>query len=168
MKNILCLLGFLVIILSISRCERIESLPPVPYIEYRSFEVFDTLGILDPNKNGRLKFYFEDGDGDLADEVNETSEFFITFYQKSEGVMVPIYYNDTLLYTIAYSIPFIENEGQNKILKGTIEVTLDNLFTYFSTTTDTAKFDFYIMDRAMNESNVASTNEINIRENGVY
>ena len=55
--------------------------------------------------------------------------------------------------------------GQNKILRGTISVTF--LYLFYSPT-DTIKYDFYIKDRALHESNVASTSEIVISTNNVY
>lgn len=170
MKNI-SWLAFVVVILPFTgSCERIESLPPVPYIEYRSFEIFDTIDILGNRaKGGKLKFYFEDGDGDIGmhpptGEMEDTNNLMVTLYRKTGGVMVPAAEGDPLKPS-SYRIPFMEREGQNKILKGTIDVT----FLYlFYTPADTVMYEFYIKDRALNESNVISTNEIIISVNNVY
>jgi len=59
----------------------------------------------------------------------------------------------------------MERLGQNKILKGTISVTFIYQ-TYLPT--DTIKYDFYVKDRAENESNVASTSEIVPSVNKIY
>jgi hypothetical protein len=64
-----------------------------------------------------------------------------------------------------YRIPYMERLGQNKILKGTISVTF--LYLFYSTA-DTIRYDFYIKDRALNESNVVSTNEIELAVNNTY
>lgn len=65
----------------------------------------------------------------------------------------------------SYRIPYMERLGQNKILKGTITVT----FLYqFYTESDTIRYDFYIKDRANNESNMASTSEIILSVNDIY
>lgn len=153
-----------------SSCKKIESLPPEPHIEYRSFQVFDTTDILgNKAKGGKLKFYFEDGDGDVgmnppASELEDTSNLIMTLYRKIDGVMTPAPVNDPLLPT-AYRIPYMERTGQNKILKGTIEVTF--LYLFYKPA-DTIMYEFYIKDRALNESNVATTNEIVLSKNNVY
>jgi hypothetical protein len=170
MKRLSYLLVIIILLPMAYSCEKVGSLPAVPYIEYRSFEIFDTIDILGNNaKGGRLKFYFEDGDGDIgmlppAPDVIDTNNLIITLYRKTGGEMVPAVENDPLMPS-SYRIPFMEREGQNKILKGTIDVT----FLYlFYTISDTIRYDFYIKDRAMNESNVVSTNEIIISDNNIY
>ena len=50
-------------------------------------------------------------------------------------------------------------------MKGTISVTF--LYLFYSHG-DTIKYDFYIKDRALNESNVSSTSEIAISDNDIY
>jgi len=151
-------------------CTKIQSLPPVPHIEYKSFEVFDTIDILgNQAKGGRLTFTFEDGDGDVGmnpptAEEPDTASLIITLYRKTNGVMVPAPENDPLK-TSDYRIPYMERLGQNKILKGTIDVTFLYLFYSLS---DTIRYDFHILDRALNESNEVSTNEIIIAKNNIY
>ena len=79
--------------------------------------------------------------------------------------MVQVTEKDPLLPSAAYRIPYMERLGQNKILKGTISIS----FIYQSySPTDTIRYDFYIKDRAINESNVASTNEIVLSVNKTY
>jgi len=153
-------------------CRKIEQLPPVPYIEFSSFAVFDTLDILgNQSRGGRLLFRFEDGDGDLGlEEPNgfqtDTTNMNLTLFRKKDGVMVEVTdKNDPLLPYSSYRIPFMDRPGQNKILKGTISVT----FLYqFYTIEDTIKYEFYITDRAGNNSNVVSTAEIIVAENNLY
>lgn len=152
-----------------SSCKKIENLPPEPRIEFRSFEIFDTLDILGNfSKGGRLKFYFEDGDGDLGLKEptlpqSDSTNLFLTLYKKEAGNFEPADPND-ILYPSDYRIPYMVRLGQNKILKGTISVTFIYLFYNPS---DTIRYDFYIQDRAMHESNVATTCEIVLRNNGI-
>lgn len=160
----------LVIIFSVS-CRKIEKLPPEPYVEFKSFAVFDTTDILGNDaRAGRLKFYFEDGDGDLglplpADGLTfDTINLFFTLYRKTDGVMTPVAENDPLK-PAGYRIPYMERQGQNKILKGIISVT----FLYFTySEEDILRYDFYIKDRAGNESNTESTPEIDIFTSDIY
>lgn len=170
MRKLSWLALFLPGILLVHSCKKLQSLPPEPHIEYRSFEVFDTTDILgNEAKGGRLKFYFEDGDGDVGmnpptSELEDTSNLILTLYRKTRGEMIPAQSNDPL-WPSSYRIPYMERTGQNKILKGIVDVTF--LYLFYKPT-DTIMYDFYIKDRAMNESNVASTNEIILSVNKVY
>jgi len=78
--------------------------------------------------------------------------------------MVPAEDNDPLEPS-DYRIPYMVRLGQNKILKGNIAATFMYLFY---TPEDTIMYDFYIVDRASNESNTASTSEIIVTVNDIY
>jgi hypothetical protein len=164
-------LSFVIIIFfCLYSCKKVEQLPAAPHIEFTSFSIFDTTDILGNNsKGGRLKFQFEDGDGDLGlnvptDTLADSTNLFFTLFRKEGGVMVPAPDNDPLKPS-SYRIPYMERLGQNKILKGTISVTF--LYLFYSPS-DTIRYDFYIKDRALNESNVASTSEIVLSVNKTY
>lgn len=159
------------LILVLASCRKVEQLPAVPHIDFTSFTIFDTTDILgNHTKAGRLKFKFEDGDGDLglktpAADATDSTNLFLTLYRKKAGTMVESTGLDPLLPYSAYRIPYMERLGQNKILKGTISV----IFMYqMYTTADTIKYDFFIEDRALNQSNVVSTSEIVPSVNKIY
>jgi hypothetical protein len=166
------LIAILIIILASYSCKKIQELPATPHIDFKSFTIFDTTDILgNISKGGRLKFHFEDGDGDLglnppsSGSSTDTTDLFLTLFRKKAGVMDSVSGLDPLLPSHALRIPYMERLGQNKILKGTISVT----FIYqFYLPTDTIKYDFYVKDRALNESNVASTSEIVPSVNKTY
>lgn len=151
-------------------CHKIEQVSPIPSIGFKSFTIFDTTDILgNRSKGGRLSFSFEDGDGDLGlnppvSGYTDSTNLFFALYRKKNGVMVPADMNDPI-FPSAYRIPYMEGQGQNKVLKGTINVTF--LYLFFSVE-DTIKYDFYIKDRALHESNIASTSEIVLGVNKVY
>ncbi len=160
---------FIVFILTAS-CKKIQQQDPVPMVEFTSFTIFDTTDILGNDlKGGRLKFYFEDGDGDLGlnapnGEITDSTNLIFTLYRKTGGIMVSAPENDPLQPS-SYRIPYMEREGINKMLKGTIAVTF--LYLFYSDS-DTIMYEFFIKDRATNESNIAQTNEIVLSKNGVY
>jgi len=170
MKKIYYPVLILILFFLAGACKKIEQLPDIPYIEYTSFAVFDTTDILGNNaKGGRLKFTFQDGDGDLgleapSEEQTDTTNLFFSLFRKTDGVMEPAPGNDPLKPS-SYRIPYMDREGQNKILKGTITITF--LYMLYSES-DTIRYDFYIKDRAGNESNIASTSEISIFTNNSY
>jgi hypothetical protein len=163
---VLCLIA----VLAMGSCTKIEHLSPIPSISFKSFTIFDTTDILgNESKAGRLNFYFVDGDGDVGLKVptegqaDSTNLFFI-LYRKTDGIMSPAEANDPL-YPSSYRIPYMVRLGQNKILRGTISVTF--LYLLYSPT-DTIKYDFYIRDRLLHQSNMASTSEIIISTNNIY
>ncbi len=152
-------------------CIKIQTLPPEPRIEYTSFKVFDTVDLLgNVVKGGELKFYFEDGDGDLGylqpenDEEADSANLFFTLYRINNGIesLAPV--NDPLDPS-DYRIPYMERLGQNKILKGTVAI---NFIYYFFSKEDTIRYDFFVKDRAGNASNTASTSVIPLYYNGTY
>jgi hypothetical protein len=162
---------FSLVLLAAGSCKKIVQLPPEPHIEFTSFTVFDTVDILgNDGKAGRLKFYFEDGDGNVGlnepsgNPVADSTNLFFTLYRKTNGEMISASENDPLRPS-PYRIPFMDRQGQNKILKGTISVTFLYLFYNAS---DTIKYDFYLRDRALNDSNLETTSEIIISENNIY
>ena len=160
----------IIIFFCLYSCKKVEHVPAAPHVEFTSFTIFDTTDILGNNsKGGRLKFHFEDGDGDLGLDApsasqTDSTDLFFTLYRKVGGIMVQAPDNDPLKPS-AYRIPYLERLGQNKILKGTVSVTF--LYLFYSAA-DTIRYDFYIEDRALNVSNVASTNEIVLSVNKTY
>jgi len=148
------------LLIFLGSCGPIEKLPPEPAIEFRTFALFDTIDILgNPAKAGKLTFYFEDGDGDLGQEAPDTiapadeNNLFLQLYRKTGGVFELAPPSDPL-YPSEYRIPYLNTPGQNKILKGTIDVTI---IYFLYNATDTLYYDFWIKDRSGNESNTAST-----------
>jgi len=170
MKKIIFAVTITGAILLATTCRKIEELPDIPRIEFQSFEIFDTTDILGNNaKGGKLKFYFEDGDGNVGlmqpeNRLDDTTNLFFTLYRKTNGIMQPADKNDPLTPS-AYRVPYMVRLGQNKILKGTISVT----FLYlFYTSADTISYEFYLEDRQYNESNLETTSEIIVSVNNIY
>ena len=158
-------------LLAMASCGKIETLPPEPHIEYTNFTVFDTTDLLGNTiMAGKLKFYFEDGDGDLGLAVPEDTEaadtinLFVTLFRMNNGKISPAPDNDPYKPT-GFRIPYMERTGQNKILKGDISVIF---FYLFYSKEDSIRYDFYIKDRAGNLSNTVSTSVIPVYYPGVY
>jgi len=160
---------FLIIISSAS-CGKIEKLPPEPTIAFKSFVVVDTNTFLGLTRAGRLNFYFEDGDGDLglnkptAGTSTDTTNLFFSLLRKTGGTFVPVSDTDPLKPS-DYRIPYMDRQGQNKILRGNISITF---YYFFFSPTDTIKYEFYLKDRAGHISNSSSTSEIILNKKGIY
>ena len=153
-------------------CKKAVKFPVIPRIEYLDFgKIYNPdLEIYD---RGVLSFSFEDGDGDIGlnngDTLypyNASSKYhynlIITYFEMQNGELteVPIlWFNpQTELYdtlTLSARIPNLTPLGINKAISGEI---YDTLFIYnFSSSYDTIKFEAYIIDRALHESNIIST-----------
>jgi hypothetical protein len=157
------------VLLMMGSCKPIESLPDEPRIEFRTFTLYDTIDLLgNYAKAGTLTFYFEDGDGDLGLDapltpgVDPSSNLFFQLYRKN-GDLFELAGPSDPLFPSEYRIPYLEAEGQNKILKGTIDVTL--MYIIYEAT-DTLYYDFWIRDRGGHDSNTATSCIIILGENG--
>lgn len=147
-------------------CRKIESYPVKPKIEYKSFTLRDTIDPLgNPGKIGELLFGFVDGDGDIGlpqpdSTITDTTNFnlFITMHEILDGEFIKVD-EDDLETLLNYRIPYIESEGQNKTLKGEIQVDFF-YFKLFLIKYDTIKYEFYLVDRALHKSNVEETDTI--------
>lgn len=156
-----------------SSCGKIEKLSEVPYIEFTSFSVFDTTDILgNVSKGGCLKFYFEDGDGNVGriaptEGDLDSTNMYISAYQKINNEFIKITDSSNELKPSDYRIPYMEKTGQNKIMQGTISVRFVYMFYSVSDST-TLKYTFQIKDRSDNFSNTITTCEIPLSINGTY
>jgi hypothetical protein len=170
MKSTNYLASFVIILLFIAACSKVQVLPDIPHITYTGFRIYDTTDLLgNIVKGGTLTFHFEDGDGDVglqqpSDSQTDSINLFLDLFRIKNGKVNAAPADDPLKPT-GFRIPYMDRPGQNKILKGTIEVD----FTYlFYETDDTIKYDFYIKDRAGHVSNVDSTSYIPIAIDGDY
>ncbi len=143
----------------VAGCEEIKSYPEIPEIKYSPpFQIFITEDALGNELYlGKLKFEFTDGDGNLGlKQPTDTFSMpdsaiyniFMELYEKNDTGFVKSETDE-----LKYRIPYIEREGQNKTLTGTITVDLE----YRTLEYDTIFYTFYIVDRDYNKSNVDST-----------
>jgi len=159
------LILIITVLLSGLSCQKIESLPEIPSISFKSFILIDTTDALgNAGKIGELTFDFEDGDGDIGltqpDNLSVDStnfNLFFTLFSKTDGEFIEVSEND-LETPLNYRIPYIKKEGQNKALKGEIQID----FIYLLFEYDTIKYSFFIVDRALHKSNIETTPEIAI------
>lgn len=160
------IIGILIFLLIFTfSCKKPQQYPTIPQISYKSYEIRDTIDLLDNVvKRGKLKFYVIDGDGDIglseADSIAPYNlgslyyhNLFLTMYEKIDGKFEKV----DLTVPLNYRIPYVVPQGQNKTLKADIIVDIDfpQVINY-----DTIKYDFFIFDRALNQSNIISSPEI--------
>jgi len=151
--------------------------PAPPVINYGSFTTSDA-------NTGVFIFNFTDADGDIGLNQSDTTgpyargtvgyyDFYMRYYYWSYyfGKFVT-YYNpwpngNTLIDSsiVAYRIPFVVNNTKNKGLDGQIIINLNGYkpppaLNTPSATSDSMRifrFEFWIYDRALHKSNVATT-----------
>jgi hypothetical protein len=149
----------------LSGCPVPEVLPDVPRVEFKSFILTEKSNPLGSTiLTGELVFDFEDGDGDIGFESYSDSltrpdtlkyNLFLTLHEKVNGKYREIDISE-LKSKPFYRIPPLDREGQNKTLRGEIQVDIE----YYTIDYDTLKYSFFIMDRAFHRSNVDTTSEI--------
>lgn len=151
----------LVLFLIMSACEPFEKVSDIPEIHFKSYEPYqlDTIGII--IDAGKLVFTFQDGNADfgLDTVINplDTINFFMVPFGKTDGIYDSI---DANIYGRKYAIyrnDRLDRTGQNKTVRGEIEL---QIYYFIPPPFDTIRYDFYIVDRAGNQSNVESTSDI--------
>jgi len=141
--------------------------PVTPYIEYEDFiKVPTSQGIDD---KGVLKISFTDGDGDIGLEEGDTTgiyehgseyhyNYFITYFERQNGVFIKV----ELPGSFNSRIPVISPKGEDKAIKGEIEIEL--FINNPNSNYDTIHFQAYIVDRALHHSNTITTPDIIVKK----
>ncbi len=150
-------------------CKKIQTYPDIPEVHFKSYTAENSVDVLGNKvKLVELVFTFVDGDGDIGLKQGDTvppyvgkyrNNYFSTLYVKENGKYKKI----ENISVSNYTIPYIEPQGQNKTLKADVKVKYeysmsqenDTLFNY-----DTIMYKYYIVDRALNQSNIDSTSDI--------
>jgi len=156
-------IGF-ILTLFIQGCE-LESVdyPPEPQIEFRNTQIEIGENALNQQQiNIKLTFYLIDGDGDVGLTQNDIdppydANFFPSFYGIKNGIQKI----DTTFIAKLYRIPYVGDLGQDNTLKAEVSIDFEYPFNdQFPFPYDSIVYSFYMVDRSLNESNVAWTDTI--------
>ena len=137
----------------LSSCLQGTQYPDEPEIEFISATFKDSIDQLQNNSYlGFITFGFTDGDGDIGVVQNDTTKnMFVIEYGILNG-------ERQTPKDLSYTIPFVTPDGQNKNLKGEIDLdvtilnTAQNPYPY-----DSVLYEIYIVDRNNNQSNLIIT-----------
>lgn len=157
-------ISFIVIIsaLVLSSCLKPEEFPLEPIITYERFNVM--------TDSASLVISFTDGDGDIGLSRNDTTgdfspsnyfhhNLFIEYYEKDDAlgwVRGKTLAGDDI--SFIYRVPYLTPNGNNKALKGEIEVTLEpTYYNPFSSESDTIMYKITLADRSLKVSNVVES-----------
>jgi hypothetical protein len=160
-------LSLILLFISIVGISCVEELifPVEPIISNPSAVIF----LQDSSEVLGLSFSFTDGDGDVGYKTEERTgppNIYITYQEKQNGkyeyLTVPILnaQNEIIGFdTVNYNsrLPYANTDGSKKSIQGDITINDINLE---SRTSDTVRFEFYIVDRAGNQSNVLMVEDV--------
>lgn len=135
-------------------CKQEDPGPIIPQLQFLSYTSLDS----NPNDlytdSLAINLSFQDGDGDIGfqkDELKDLSDLFVTQYDKVGKVLLVTELEP------GYRIPYIEPQGNNKSIKGTITI---KILTLLTDTNDTMHFSLFLKDRAFHSSNKVITPNI--------
>jgi hypothetical protein len=140
----------------ISSCMKRPDYPDYPIIKFKAF--------IPEGDSAKLIFEFTDGDGDIGLRKEDTippydANLFLKYYEQREGEFVEV----EPIIPFNYRIPDISRKGKIKTLEGEIMVRI-NYYYDFASPYDTIKYSAYIVDRALNKSNVIETDPIVVQK----
>ena len=156
MRIRITILFSLLLVIALQSCKKDDVYPIEPFIEMSTSQVYKS-----PT---HMYIDFTDGDGDIGFNEGDT----LPPYDYNEDDFNKYYYNLLLYYFVKdgdewveiepavpfyYRIPYITPRGQNKSLKGEIEI--DNPFP--SIWPDSVRYEIELIDRALHESNRITT-----------
>jgi len=159
MKKITCFIILFCVFLG--ACKKPVQYSEIPEIKFISFEILS-------QTDGLLTYYFQDGDGDLGLDgtdlyppFDNTSvyyyNFFCDYFEKQNGVFVKIDSTevDGVLEPFNLNARFPRlSVLKNESISGEIYHKLKPYRDDAPNASDTVKLVFYIVDRALNHSNV--------------
>ncbi len=145
--------------LVLSTCDPIEKVSDVPEIEFKSFTLYDKDTLAFQIKAGELIFSFIDGNADFGVLQNseDTLNLFLNPFHKVNMAYEPLNVDTFGRKYAVMNDEALVRIGQNKTVKGEIKL---QIYYFVIPSFDTIRYDFYIVDRAGNKSNVESTSDI--------
>lgn len=155
----------LLVVLTLSACQDPEAVfPETPRIEFLSMEPLilnpDDSLCISRNECFRITFRYEDGDGDLGDDSDAgPNNLFIEDTREDLPYDVPpVFYDGKFSYRLPQSLT---PDARNLSIQGTISVAMPLIqVLYPPFEPETTRFDIYIVDRAGNQSNTITTDEL--------
>jgi hypothetical protein len=161
MKSLSLIIQIFFVSVVLQCCEPFEQIGSIPEIHFKNYTPYlaDTLDFT--IEAGELVFSFQDGNADFGGDTitfpNVKSNLILLPYSKIDGVYDSI---SAEIYGREYFISKHEQlnrTGQNKTVKGEIKV---QIYYFLTPPYDTIRYDFYIVDRNGNKSNIESTTDI--------
>ncbi len=176
MKTIVSFLGVISLTWCLWSCKKSSSYSEIPEIHFKKLIIENQLNSFgSTSKMATLTFHFIDGDGDLGvrnPQSNDTlSQAYVTWKKKlGDGTYETFKFDDGSILQpqrIPFNNKMNRDEAQNKVLQGTIDVSLFAPSISLGDT-DTMRLEYYIMDRALHTSNIDYTPDFSILDETVH
>ncbi len=161
MKRLILILFILSFILS---CKKPEKYSTTPEITFKEIPIKDTTVFGNHLKRCVLTYSLIDGDGDIGFQDGDTFPPYEISGNYYYNVLIIMSKMVDGVYQVVdtpeigthfyFRTKYIEPTGQNKTLKCTFYINLD---FDIPSSWDSIKFDFFMYDRALHKSNIAST-----------
>ena len=177
-KNIIFLSIPVSLIVIFSACPTPQQYSEIPEIKFKQVELYDTIDDPDlenPVKVYKLRFGIIDGDGDIGLNLEDTlgleidsiyvNNFISALYEIKNGDT--IFIADSLD-SYNYRVPYVVPQGQNKTLIADIYINYEFLYQDDTLLYDSVLFIFYMIDRAINKSNVEKTPVLKLDTIGLF
>ena len=157
LKHLKALIPIIILSIAVSGCLKSNDYPPEPVIKFLSYTYKDSVDDLgNPSHMGLLTISFTDGDGDMGLAQSDTAApFDNNLYVNRVGIDGGV---EQPPVELKFRIPYITPKGQIKALTGEMDVELDLIPVLVSY--DTLFYELYILDRALNQSNTITTEQI--------
>jgi len=154
---------FLMVVVA-AGCKKADEYPIVPVIGFKSLYTDRDAGGYDVKAH--VVITFTDGDGDIgyyssgngAPYDDTTSQYYSNFHIKLFEKRNSTWIQNAVKFQ--GRMPYLTPEGSNKALKGEIAMELP---LPLSVLNDTIRYDIFIFDRALHQSNTITTAEIIIK-----
>jgi hypothetical protein len=144
----------------IGSCEPVKNISDIPSVKFKKLEgPYRIVNGTVTYYGATLVFSFADGNSDFGVDTNskpaDTKNFFMIPFQKLNGIYDSV---DADIYGRKYTIKKADKlDRDGEPIEGEISVDIQYLLL---PPFDTMRYDFYIVDRAGNKSNVESTADI--------
>ncbi|MCX6290401.1 MAG: hypothetical protein NT126_01400 [Bacteroidetes bacterium] len=150
-----------VVIVLVSACKKAEQYSDIPSITFKSLTTAKDMTGYDVS--GKITISFTDGDGDLGYyssgnglPFDDTlSQYYYNFIIKSSHLKNGNWIKDTL--NLSGRMPYLTPDGTNKTLRGDIAM---DLFLPPHKIRDTMRYDVFIYDRALHQSNTVTSSNL--------
>jgi len=148
----------------LASCVKEDQYPVVPHIEFTGYGIYSAADGTD--STCKITISYTDGDGDIglteADNLEPYKyNYYLKLMQLVDGQMVDVILPTDSI-TFNARIPILTPTGRNKNIKGEISMNFDLYFNSYLLKSDTIGFEIYIIDRALNKSNIVTTPNLTI------
>lgn len=155
--------GFILVLIFLMGCKPDENFSPVPAITFKSIDQYTNSNFEVDRVDVTISF--TDGDGDIGykdagqnDPIfdDSSSQYYYNFNIKMQELINGVWITNPAV--LSGRIPYLTPEGNNKNLEGQITQKISAF--PINVVDDTVRYEIFIYDRSLNQSNTIVTDAI--------